>query len=142
MRIKGLSGSILASQAGDVLMMGNTKAGKDTYIHLRDFYYAPDLPENSRTLVGLSALADMGYYLDIGGGGMRVRKGQQGSAILLLARNEETNHGLLKSDLTTLPQRGPVDFGLTMAQLDLQRLYPIPDLCFKRLRDAPSKPHS
>jgi hypothetical protein len=138
MRIKGLSGSILAAQAGTVVMVGNTKAGKDTYARLTDFYYAPDLPEGSRTLVGLSVLADLGYYLDIGGGGLRIRKGPNGNAIFLLPRDEETNHGLLKRDTSNLPLRGPVDFGLDMDQLDRQRLYPIPDICFKRLRDAKS----
>ena len=113
-----------AKYSGTVIIRSNT--GSDDVIVLYD---CPITEGSSRSLISVAHLDDKGYYCDLGGGGMRVRYGGEGQAILALPRLEESGGKLVQLyESPEIPTHGPIDFDLPVGSRG--RLYPIPDELF------------
>ena len=88
-------------------------------------------PQYRRILVGGSKLDDNGYWIEQGGGGLRIRKGMHGSTLLALPRVRAEGDLLITKEcnIGKIPRHGPIDFGVNVANRG--SLYAIPDACFK-----------
>ena len=79
-------------------------------------------PWFKRVLIGIAAFDNAGYFTDLGGGGCRIRYGQDGPTLLALPRvptyrfNEISLQGQPADTIAQLPITGPLDFGIPVGQ--------------------------
>lgn len=119
-------------KAGLLCIRSNT--GMPGYMVLRAYVS----PLAKRTLISQTQLDEMGWYLELGGGGARVRRRGSQANFLVLARFEETCQGLPVLDVTEDMKFGEQDLRDKLGEQG-GRKYPIPDeLLVHRAEDISS----
>ena len=86
-------------------------------------------PRARRALVAQAQLDEMGWYLEVGGGAARMRRGGSQSNFIVLARFEETINGIPVLDVTQEMRSGEQDLRHKLGKKGGSK-YPIPDELF------------
>ncbi len=123
-------GKPLFSNKKETLVLKPNIAGATELIYLDNAYIMEGL---ARSLLGIAAFDDKEYYVEFGGGGMRIRRGPHGPNLIAIPRTQDTT---IQSSITPLKiqndyaAHGPIQFHTSADRQTLQTLYPIPDTCF------------
>ena len=127
--IGGIRSKVKATHKGVVRLRPNVR-GRDEVIDIKVLV----VPRLKRALIGIRKLDDRGYYMDHGGGALRIHNGPHGANLMVFHRRRDQPR-----TSASHPAKGPI-LEMASEKKDMSKLYPIPDKCFVTKVNPSDKP--